>query len=60
MSADRLARFVVRCYPRKWRTRYQDEVLALLDERPATSRDVVDLHRLLRIAVDTARFGRGC
>ena len=43
MSADRLARIVVRWYPRAWRSRYADEVLALLDERPATSRDAVDL-----------------
>jgi hypothetical protein len=34
---------LVRFYPRAWRDRYEDEFLALLEARPLTSRDVLDV-----------------
>ena len=39
----------LRLYPRRWRARYGDEMAALLQDRPPTSRDRMDL---LRGAVD--------
>jgi hypothetical protein len=36
---------LVRLYPRAWRDRYEEEFLILLDERPLTTRDVVDTLR---------------
>jgi hypothetical protein len=35
--------WLIRCYPGWWRDRYADEVLALLEDRPAGWRDRVDL-----------------
>jgi hypothetical protein len=35
--------WLIRCYPGWWRDRYADEVLALLQDRPAGWRDRVDL-----------------
>ncbi len=34
---------ILRLYPRAWRDRYRDELLALLEERPATLFDSLDL-----------------
>ncbi len=36
---------LVRFYPRAWRDRYEDEFLALLEARPPTSRDMLDVVR---------------
>jgi hypothetical protein len=36
---------LVRLYPATWRSRYEPEMLALLAERPITTREVVDLLR---------------
>jgi len=36
---------LVRLYPGAWRNRYEDEFLSLLDERPPTARDIVDIVR---------------
>jgi hypothetical protein len=36
---------LIRLYPAEWRTRYEDEFLALLAERPPTIRDRVDIAR---------------
>ena len=36
---------LVRLYPRAWRDRYEDEFIALLEERPPTPRDVLDTIR---------------
>ncbi|HEV8274538.1 MAG TPA: hypothetical protein VGQ26_02420 [Streptosporangiaceae bacterium] len=41
--ADRLARLMVSCYPRRWRRRYRDELLALLDEHQSGPRTVAKL-----------------
>jgi len=41
--ADRLARLMVSCYPRRWRRRYRQELLALLDEHPSSPRTVANL-----------------
>ena len=41
----RAALAALRLYPARWRDRYEDEVRALLDERPPRGRDVVDLAR---------------
>lgn len=41
--AGRLSRLMVGCYPRRWRARYGDEVLALLEERRSGPRTVVNL-----------------
>ena len=37
--------WLVRRYPRWWRERYADEVLALLEDRPPSRRDRLDLAR---------------
>ncbi len=34
---------LIRCYPARWRARYGDEFLALLDERPLGPYDVADI-----------------
>ena len=34
---------LVRCYPARWRERYGDEFLALLEERPLGPYDVADI-----------------
>ena len=36
---------ILRLYPRAWRDRYGDELVALLDERPVTLLDSIDLFR---------------
>lgn len=36
---------LVRLYPQAWRDRYEDEFVALLEERPPTPRDVLDTIR---------------
>ena len=41
--ADRLARMMVGLYPRRWRRRYRDELLALLEERRSSPRTVANL-----------------
>ena len=41
--AGRLSRLMVGCYPRRWRARYGDDVLALLQERRSGPRTVVNL-----------------
>lgn len=41
----RLARAIVLRYPQPWRERYEDEVLALIDESPARTRDLGELIR---------------
>ena len=38
-----MARWLVRCYPRMWRRRYENEILALLDEAGTGWRQVADL-----------------
>lgn len=40
-----IARWLVRHYPEPWRARYEDEVLALLDDASVRWRDVIDLSR---------------
>ena len=39
----RSARSLVRLYPRAWRERYGEEFVALLEERPASLRDALDV-----------------
>jgi hypothetical protein len=41
--AGRLARLMVSCYPRRWRRRYSEELLALLEEHPSSPRTVANL-----------------
>jgi hypothetical protein len=41
--AGRFARRLVRLYPRAWRDRYEEEFVALLEERPASIGDVFDV-----------------
>ena len=41
--AARLSRFLVRCYPPRWRQRYAEELLEVLDQRPPTARTVLGL-----------------
>ena len=38
-----LSRALVRCYPRRWRQRYADEVLAVLDQHRPRARTVLNL-----------------
>jgi hypothetical protein len=40
-----IARAIVRCYPRRWRARYGDEVLALVEADRVTGLQLVDLVR---------------
>ena len=42
-SATRLSRVLVCCYPRRWRERYRQEMLDVLDQHPATARTVLNL-----------------
>jgi hypothetical protein len=42
---EKLAGRIVRLYPRAWRERYEQEMLALLEQSPGTWGDVVDLAR---------------
>jgi len=44
-AAAQVSRALIRLYPRAWRERYRDELEALLAERGAGWRDVVDLIR---------------
>ena len=41
--ATRLSRFLVRCYPPRWRQRYAEELLEVLDQHQPTSRTVLNL-----------------
>jgi len=41
--AGGLARLMVGCYPRRWRRRYGEELLALLEEHPSSPRTVANL-----------------
>jgi len=41
--ADRLSIFLVRCHPRRWRDRYAQEMLDVLDQHQATARTVLSL-----------------
>jgi len=42
-AADWAARTLVRCYPRRWRRRYGDELLAVLEQHRAGPRTVLNL-----------------
>ncbi|HET7015320.1 MAG TPA: WD40 repeat domain-containing protein [Streptosporangiaceae bacterium] len=41
--AFRLSRVLVGCYPRRWRQRYRDEMLGVLDQHRASGRTVLNL-----------------
>ena len=41
--AGRLSRALVGCHPRRWRERYGEEMLDVLDQHHATARTVVSL-----------------
>ncbi len=41
--AARLSRFLVGCYPRRWRQRYAEELLEVLDQHRPTARTVLSL-----------------
>ena len=41
--ASRLSRFLVGCHPRRWRERYGEEMLDVLDQHRATARTVASL-----------------
>ena len=41
--AGRLSRFLVGCHPRRWRERYGEEMLDVLDQHHATARTVASL-----------------
>jgi hypothetical protein len=41
--SKRLARQLVRLYPRVWRARYEEELVALVDSSPVTAGVVIDL-----------------
>ena len=41
--AARLSRFLVRCHPRRWRQRYGDELLDVLDQHHVGARTALDL-----------------
>ena len=43
MSAAPLSRFLVGCYPRRWRERYGEEMLDVLDQHRPGARTVVNL-----------------
>ena len=55
----RAARRVVSGYPKPWRERYEDELLALLDDSPARLRDVIDLARGLVVERARSMFEPG-
>jgi hypothetical protein len=42
-AAECAARLLVRCYPRRWRRRYGDELLAVLEQHRARRRTVLNL-----------------
>jgi hypothetical protein len=42
-TAARLSRFLVGCHPRRWRQRYADEMLDVLDQYQPTERTVLNL-----------------
>ena len=35
--------WILRCYPARWRERYQEEILALLEQHTITSKTILDL-----------------
>src|SRR5262249_45801110 len=39
----KMALWILRCYPRRWRERYQEEMLALLEQHYITPKTVIDL-----------------
>src|SRR5580765_3318108 len=41
--AARLSRLLIACHPRRWRPRYREEILDVLDQHPAGPRTVLDL-----------------
>ena len=41
--AARLSRLLVGCHPRRWRERYSEEMLDVLDQHQATARTVASL-----------------
>jgi len=41
--AARVSRFLVGCHPRRWRDRYGEEMLEVLDQHQPTARTVVSL-----------------
>ncbi len=41
--AGRLSRFLVGCHPRRWRERYREEMLDVLDQHQASARTVLNL-----------------
>ena len=41
--AGRLSRFLVGCHPRRWRERYGEEMLDVLDQHQPTARTVLNL-----------------
>jgi hypothetical protein len=41
--AGRLSRFLVRCHPRRWRDRYGEEMLEVLDQHQPTARTAASL-----------------
>ena len=43
LLAARLSRILVGCYPKRWRQRYRDEVLDVLDQHRASGRTVLNL-----------------
>lgn len=45
MTAPHIAQRLVRLYPRAWRARYGQEMLALLEQGSASWKDVIDLTR---------------
>ncbi len=47
---------LIRCYPARWRERYEDEFLAILEERPLGPYDVADI---LLGAIDARLRSRG-
>jgi hypothetical protein len=57
--AARLSRLLVRCHPRRWRQRYGEEVLDVLDQHRAGARTVLDLaFSALDAHLDPARRAR--
>jgi WD40 repeat protein len=43
VPAARLSRFLVGCHPRRWRERYREEMLEVLDQHHPTARTVLNL-----------------
>ena len=39
---SRLVRWLLRLYPREWRARYEEELVAMLEERPTSVADLFD------------------